>query len=118
MAWLLALTLAMAPAPARTSDVAAARALFEKNLDAIRRRDKAAYLACYLDSDKLAKTSADGMSLGYADFAKAAGENWRTRSTRATSSSCPCGRAWSTGHTGTASATDRMSRPAFRNASS
>jgi len=62
--------------PPRSSDVAAARALFEKNLDAIRRRDKTAYLACYLDSEKLAKTGADGISLGYADFAKAAGENW------------------------------------------
>ena len=58
------------------NDVAAARALFERNLDAIRRRDKAAYLACYLDSEKLAKTGADGMSLGYADFVKSAGENW------------------------------------------
>ena len=77
MAWLLALTLtATSPAPAHTTDVAAARALFERNLDAIRRRDKAAYLACYLDSEKLAKTGADGMSLGYADFAKAAGEKW------------------------------------------
>jgi imidazolonepropionase-like amidohydrolase len=68
--------LTSAPAPARVSDVAAARALFERNLDAIRRRDKAAYLACYLDSEKLAKTGADGMSLGYADFVKSAGENW------------------------------------------
>ena len=76
MAWLLALVLTTSQAPARTTDVAAARALFERNLDAIRRRDKAAYLACYLDSEKLAKTGADGMSLGYADFAKAAGEKW------------------------------------------
>jgi imidazolonepropionase-like amidohydrolase len=74
--WLLALMLTTAQAPAHTSDVTAARALFERNLDAIRRRDKAAYLACYLDSEKLAKTGADGMSLGYADFAKAAGEKW------------------------------------------
>ena len=76
MTWLLALMLTTAQVPAHTSDVTAARALFERNLDAIRRRDKAAYLACYLDSEKLAKTGADGMSLGYADFAKAAGEKW------------------------------------------
>ena len=76
MTWLFALMLASAPAPAGTPDVAAARALFERNLDAIRRRDKVAYLACYLDSEKLAKTGADGMSLGYADFVKSAGENW------------------------------------------
>ncbi|HLN79856.1 MAG TPA: amidohydrolase family protein, partial [Thermoanaerobaculia bacterium] len=58
------------------SDVSAARAVFEKNLDAIRKREKGAYLSCYLDSEKLVKTGADGISLGFADFAKAAGENW------------------------------------------
>lgn len=61
---------------AAPSDVAAARDLFERNLEAIRRRDKAAYLSCYLDSAKLAKTGADGTTLGYLAFAKAAGENW------------------------------------------
>ena len=76
MIGLLVLVLTSAQAPARTPDVAEARALFERNLDAIRRRDKAAYLACYLDSESLAKTGADGMSLGYADFVKSAGENW------------------------------------------
>jgi imidazolonepropionase-like amidohydrolase/ketosteroid isomerase-like protein len=74
--WFLAsiLTALLTPAPA--SDVSAARALFQKNLDAIRRRDKAAYLSCYLDSPKLAKTGADGITLGFPAFAKAAGENW------------------------------------------
>ena len=76
MIGLLVLVLTSAQAPARTPDVAEARALFERNLDAIRHRDKAAYLACYLDSESLAKTGADGMSLGYADFVKSAGENW------------------------------------------
>jgi imidazolonepropionase-like amidohydrolase len=74
--WLLALMLTTAQAPARTSDVAAARALFENNLDAIRRRDKAAYLACYWKSEKLARTGADGIDLGYAAHEKSAGENW------------------------------------------
>jgi imidazolonepropionase-like amidohydrolase len=74
--WFLAsiLTALLAPAPA--SDLAAARALFERNLEAIRLRDKAAYLLCYLDSPKLAKTGADGITLGYPAFVKAAGENW------------------------------------------
>jgi imidazolonepropionase-like amidohydrolase len=68
---------ALLPArPAGNTDVAAARAVFEKNLDAIRRRDKAAYLACYWKSEKLARTGADGIALGYAAHEKAAGENW------------------------------------------
>ena len=77
MIWLLAsiLSATLSAQPAG-SDVAAARALFERNLEAIRRRDKAAYLSCYLDSPKLAKTGADGITLGYPAFAKAAGENW------------------------------------------
>ncbi|HMA17384.1 MAG TPA: hypothetical protein VKS03_03005, partial [Thermoanaerobaculia bacterium] len=70
---ILSLLLSAQPA---SSDVAAARTLFEKNLDAIRKREKATYLSCYLDSEKLVKTGADGISLGFADFAKAAGENW------------------------------------------
>src|SRR2546427_8460106 len=75
--WLLApiLSATLSAQPAG-SDVAAARALFERNLEAIRRRDKAAYLSCYLDSPKLAKTGADGITLGYPAFAKAASENW------------------------------------------
>jgi imidazolonepropionase-like amidohydrolase len=84
VSWLLALILASTqtrPSPHPSpggggSEVAAARALFQKNLDAIRRRDKAAYLSCYLDSPKLAKTGADGITLGFPAFAKAAGENW------------------------------------------
>jgi cytosine/adenosine deaminase-related metal-dependent hydrolase len=75
--WLLASTLAAAlSAQPPVSDLAAARALFEKNLDAIRRRDKAAYLSCYWQSEKLARTGADGIVLGYAALAKSAGENW------------------------------------------
>ena len=76
MTWLLALILTAAPTPPASSDVAAARALFEKNLDAIRRRDKAAYLSTYWKSDQLARTGADGIALGYASHEKSAGENW------------------------------------------
>jgi imidazolonepropionase-like amidohydrolase len=75
--WFLASVLSAAlSAQAPSSDVAAARAVFEKNLDAIRRRDKAAYLSCYWKSEKLARTGADGIALGYAAHEKAAGENW------------------------------------------
>ena len=77
MTWLLAAVLsATLQAPPPSSDVVAARAVFEKNLDAIRRRDKAAYLSTYWKSETLARTGADGISLGYAAHEKSAGENW------------------------------------------
>jgi imidazolonepropionase-like amidohydrolase len=62
--------------PTAQSDVSAARALFQKNLDAIRQRDKTAYLSCYWKSEKLARTGADGIALGYEAHEKSAGENW------------------------------------------
>ncbi len=58
------------------SDVDDARALFERNLAAIQTRDKAAYLACYLDSAQLVRVAPEGPVLGFADFAKQAGEKW------------------------------------------
>jgi imidazolonepropionase-like amidohydrolase len=58
------------------SDVDDARALFERNLAAIQHRDRAAYLACYLDSTGLVRTTPEGPVLGYEDFAKQAGEKW------------------------------------------
>jgi len=68
-----------APAVADTgsaADVAAARALFERNLDAIRRRDRAGYLACYLHADTLARTGFEGTRLGYESFVKESGDDW------------------------------------------
>lgn len=56
-------------------DLEAARALFEANLDAIRRRDRDAYLATYLDSDQLARTGPEGFILGYAAHAAQAGDD-------------------------------------------
>lgn len=75
MFWLLAAILSV-PSTPPSRDLAAARSVFEKNLDAIRRRDKAAYLASYLESETLARTGADGIALGYAGLVKSAGENW------------------------------------------
>ena len=64
-------------APADTpADLRAARELFEKNLRAIRNRDKAAYLACYLHSSSLAVTGGEGPSLGYEAIEKSAGSAW------------------------------------------
>jgi imidazolonepropionase-like amidohydrolase len=50
---------------ATPSDLQAARALFQKNLDAIRRRDGEAYLACYLQSADLVRAAFTGPALGY-----------------------------------------------------
>ncbi len=65
------------PAAADTaSDLADARRLFEKNLDAIRRRDRDAYLACYLRSPGLARTGSQGFTLGYESLAASTGSGW------------------------------------------
>jgi imidazolonepropionase-like amidohydrolase len=64
---------AAAPEPA---DLAAARALFQRNLDAIAQRDRAAYLGCYLNAPSLARTGPAGFDLGYAGLEKDAGDAW------------------------------------------
>jgi imidazolonepropionase-like amidohydrolase len=51
-------------------DVSSARILFQRNLDAIQARDRQAYLDCYWQSEKLARTGFGGMQLGYEDHAK------------------------------------------------
>lgn len=58
------------------SDTAAARALFEANLEAIRDRNGKAYLACYLDSTNLPRTGPDGFELGRAGLAADLGKAW------------------------------------------
>jgi imidazolonepropionase-like amidohydrolase len=73
------LLLGLVPPPAGAGaeeDVAAARALFEANLDAIARRDRDAYLATYLRTEGLARTGATGFELGYEGLAASAGESW------------------------------------------
>jgi imidazolonepropionase-like amidohydrolase len=76
--WLL---LAAAPsrsasAPSEAADLEAAHALFERNLDAIRNRDAAAYLSCYLPSENLARTGPTGFALGYEGLAASTGQAW------------------------------------------
>ena len=58
------------------ADVASARRAFEANVGAIRRRDRDAYLACYLRSTGLARTGPSGFSLGYAALDSSAGTGW------------------------------------------
>lgn len=64
------------PGPAESADLAAARALFERNMDAIRGRDRATYLSLYLHTDKLARTGASGIATGYDDFARQRDVRW------------------------------------------
>jgi imidazolonepropionase-like amidohydrolase len=67
--------LAAAPAP-KVADVDAARALFAANLQAIRDKDREAYLACYLDSETLVRTGPEGPALGFKDLAASARQGW------------------------------------------
>ncbi len=77
---LLAVLLAAASTPSRAADrqddLAGARAVFEKNLQAIRDKNRDAYLSCYLDSERLARTGPEGFELGYAGLAASAGKGW------------------------------------------
>ena len=57
-------------------DLAAARRVFERNLDAIQRRDRADYLSCYLQSPSLARTGSQGFTLGYESLAAGTGSAW------------------------------------------
>ncbi len=73
----LALLPAALPAQrAARSDTSAARAVFEANLAAINHRDRAGYLALYLDSPALAVNSPGGLALGYAPFAAQRDTTW------------------------------------------
>jgi len=60
-----------APAPAVTasaaaaSDTAAARRLFMENVDAIHKRDRARYLATYLQSEALTRNGPGGLDVGF-----------------------------------------------------
>ena len=59
-----------------SSDVKAARAAFEANLDAIRHHDRDRYLSTYLHSDRFVRGGATGYTTGYDEFAKLAGTGW------------------------------------------
>ena len=68
---IVGLILLAAASFAQNDDIAGARAVFEANLNAIRQKDRAAYLACYLQSPSLVKGGPAGFTTGYDDFAKA-----------------------------------------------
>ena len=63
--------------PAQTRpDTALARLLFEANIDAIHRRDRARYLSYYLDSPTFARNGPGGLELGYAPMAAQRDTTW------------------------------------------
>jgi imidazolonepropionase-like amidohydrolase len=72
----LLLLLPVRAGASESPDVAAARALFQRNLAAVANRDKAGYLACYLNEPTLARTGPEGFELGYASLEKAGSEPW------------------------------------------
>jgi len=63
--------------PSETAaDLAAARALFERNLGAIRAHDRDGYLACYLHAPTFAITGPEGPRIGFEAFAADSGSSW------------------------------------------
>lgn len=77
--------IACAPAPVNTglalagstaSDTLEARRLFEENIDAIHKRDRARYLATYLQTDALARNGPAGLDLGYDGWSARRDSTW------------------------------------------
>ncbi len=82
---LLVITAACAPVPANTgvpsagsveSDTLEARRLFEENIDAIHKRDRARYLATYLHTNALARNGPAGLELGYEGWSARRDSTW------------------------------------------
>ncbi len=73
MSWLsilLSLTLAAPCLLAdEAADLAAARAVFDRNITAIQERDREAYLSCYRPDARLVRAGADGFDLGFEPLA-------------------------------------------------
>jgi hypothetical protein len=57
-------------------DTIEARALFEANIDAIHKRDRARYLATYLHSDLLSRNGPAGLELGYKNWSAVTDTTW------------------------------------------
>jgi len=66
----LAFVLACSPLQdAASSQRAAARAVFERNIQAIQDKDREVYLSCYRESEELVRVGPDGFQLGYTELA-------------------------------------------------
>src|SRR5437764_1326809 len=69
----IVLLLGVTSMSAQTSDVAAARKVFEGNLDAIRQKDRDKYLSYYFHSESLVRGGPTGFITGWQDFNNARG---------------------------------------------
>ncbi|HEV7572515.1 MAG TPA: amidohydrolase family protein [Thermoanaerobaculia bacterium] len=76
LATLLFLLIAAPLIAAPADDIAAARAVFEANIKAIRERNRDAYLSYYLHSPSLVRGGPEGFDTGFDSFAKGAGAQW------------------------------------------
>lgn len=66
-----------APAAATTaSDTVEARQVFEANIDAIHKRDRARYLATYLQTSSLARNGPGGVELGFEGWSARRDSTW------------------------------------------
>lgn len=59
-----------------TADTLEARRLFEENIDAIHKRDRARYLATYLHTNALARNGPAGLELGYEGWSARRDSTW------------------------------------------
>jgi len=64
------------PALSPPSDTVEARRLFEENIDAIHKRDRARYLATYLHSATLGRNGPAGLELGYDTWSARRDSTW------------------------------------------
>jgi hypothetical protein len=64
------------PARSELSDTLEARRLFEENIDAIHKRDRARYLATYLHTEGLARNGPAGLELGYEGWSARRDSTW------------------------------------------
>jgi hypothetical protein len=58
------------------ADTIEARRLFEENIDAIHKRDRARYLATYLQTGGLGRNGPGGLQLGFADWSARRDSTW------------------------------------------
>jgi ketosteroid isomerase-like protein len=64
------------PTRSAASDTVEARRLFEENIDAIHKRDRARYVATYLHTDGLARNGPGGLELGYEGWSARRDSTW------------------------------------------
>jgi len=64
------------PSVSSASDTVEARRLFEENIDAIHKRDRARYLATYLHTATLGRNGPAGLELGYEGWSARRDSTW------------------------------------------